>query len=213
MLSVIISFRQVNFVICDNICALGRFVRHARRRDRTMSSQLIAALTFVLDAFHVHNHASCTDPNHAFYMPEVQLSAHPDLQNVNTQTCEHMSAWMDTLCPMLQTMIRNVFKMFRLLVGHYYNLFVAGCLGSRATWRRGRRSQCGQETHCPSAAVTAGTAETTQSDSSLVSVGYELHLARNPHGVGLCLGNNDNDIGCVNRDIPNLHAEECGQPC
>ena len=73
MLAAACTRRSLKFVVYDNACALGRFVRGlARRRSTSSATAAVSSnLLYVLDRWHEHNHSACLDPGHVLYMPEV----------------------------------------------------------------------------------------------------------------------------------------------
>ena len=63
------SRRDIKYVFCDHACALGRYVRHTSRMNRTEVAQQMADMKYVLDGLHVDNHA-CVNPVRPLHMPE-----------------------------------------------------------------------------------------------------------------------------------------------
>eukprot|EP00973_Karenia_brevis_P010407 1413142-Karenia_brevis.AAC.1 len=100
LLSRVVRHRSIRYVIYDNACALGRFIRHPSRCHRTDASARMAAMTYVIDGLHVQGHTACTNPSHNLYMPEVLRTNHEELNGVNTQTSEQFFAWADGYCNM-----------------------------------------------------------------------------------------------------------------
>ena len=160
----------LRYVMYDNACALARYARHPCRAGRTLTSQAMAAFTYVLDGFHRHNHTACLDPGHAMFLPEVRRESHPELQGVNSQTAEQFFAWADAFVPGCSAMAPAVFRTFMLILAHWYNLRVCDAVPSRSRKTR---------TQSPGPRAAAST-------SPRVPVGEapRLRLRRNPYGVG-----------------------------
>ena len=117
-------YRRIRFVVYDNACALAHFARRASRATRTHICRLLAAITFVLDRFHIRNHTACLQPDHHRYMPEVDVYAHAELQGVNTAICESFNAWLDRFAYSVHSMHPAQFRVFILLLAHLWNTFI-----------------------------------------------------------------------------------------
>ena len=126
LLGTVVNKRSVQFVFYDNACALARFSRMPSRSGGTDISRRLADLVLVLDSFHIGNHTACVDPDNSLYMPEVLRNQHGEIQDVNTQSCEQFFAWIDDLCPIAYSMTPAVYKMFVLLVSHWFNELICG---------------------------------------------------------------------------------------
>ena len=154
-------------------------------RDRTPAAAAMAALTYVLDSFHQANHTACLDSSHPLYMPEVLRSRHSQLNGVNSQTAEQFLAWMDAFVGFASNMAPYVFRVFTMLLAHWFNVRVA----QQAPPKRPRpHRRSGTPTPVPSASsasTAVDAAEPTASSPALAQpAGTDLTLRRNPRGVG-----------------------------
>lgn len=117
----IVALRQVDYVIYDNACLLGRFIRNQQRRSRGSIPFQAARLNFVLDRFHARNHRACLDPSHSLFMPEVNINQHPALQNRNTAWNEIWNSWVDNMVPQVRQMSADVLSVFVYIVADLWN--------------------------------------------------------------------------------------------
>ena len=125
------SRRDVQFVVYDNACMLARFVRNraARRRGRGSSTlqQLASECNYVLDRFHARNHRACLNPQHALYLPEVDIARHPTLAALNTSQNEQWNNWLGHFSHTLRHMHFRTMELYLLLVADLWNTFVVPC--------------------------------------------------------------------------------------
>lgn len=117
----IVARRQLDYVIYDNACLLGRFIRNQHRRSPGSISFQAARLKYVLDRFHARNHRACLDPSHPLFMPEVNINQHPPLKNRNTAWNESWNSWIDNMVPQVRQMSADVLPVFIYLVAHLWN--------------------------------------------------------------------------------------------
>ena len=175
----------LKYAIYDNACALARYARHPLRRDRTPAASAIAALTFVIDSFHVANHTACITEGHDFFLPEVRRERHPQLAAVNTQTAEQFFSWADPFVRSTASMTPSVFQAFVLILVHLYNSIVCGDSAAQLRRRPNRRR------NAPAAAaplrprVRASENEPGHVAAAPPAPVVVLRFRRNPHGVGL----------------------------
>ena len=105
MLAAVCTRRSLKFVVYDNACALGRFVRGlARRRAGSSSTAAVSShLLYVLDRWHEQNHTACLDPSHRLYMPEVHMDQYSELNDYDSTLSETFNAWLELFCPVHAT--------------------------------------------------------------------------------------------------------------
>lgn len=121
VLGEVIARRQLEYVIYDNACLLGRFIRNQHRRCSGSISFQAANLLYVLDRFHARNHRACLDPSHPLFMPEVNINQHPALQGRNTAWNESWNSWVDNMVPQVRQMSADVLEVFVYLVAELWN--------------------------------------------------------------------------------------------
>jgi len=121
VLSIVAARRQLEYVIYDNACFLGRFIRNQRRRFPGSIPEQIAGLRFVLDRWHAQNHRACLDPTHSLYMPEVDISQYPALRDRNTAWNESWNSWIDNVVPQVRHMTADALAVYALLLAELWN--------------------------------------------------------------------------------------------
>ena len=175
----------LKYAIYDNACALARYARHPLRCGRTPAASAIAALTFVIDSFHVANHTACITEGHDFFLPEVRRERHPQLAAVNTQTAEQFFSWADPFVRSTASMTPSVFQAFVLILVHLYNSIVCGDSAAQLRRRPSRRR------NTPAAAAPlrprsrASENEPGHGAAAPPAPVVVLQFRRNPRGVGL----------------------------
>ena len=160
-------------MIYDNACALARYSRHLIRCNRTTTAKQICDLKFVLDSFHVANHTACIDPKHPQYLWEVIRANHPDLTDVNTQTCEQLFSWLDGFVKPVRYMRPVVMKIYVFLLLHFYNKYIVSESRSNPNDPNSRPDRKKVRVKVKSTA-----------DNSFSNRTSLVELRRNPHRVG-----------------------------
>ena len=144
MLAAVCTRRSLKFVVYDNACALGRFVRGlARRRAGSSSTAAVSShLLYVLDRWHEQNHTACLDPSHRLYMPEVHMDQYSELNDYDSTLSETFNAWLELFVPCTRHMLPATFDVYIILLSVLWNERVVA-----------RRSSCPAASSQPAAAA------------------------------------------------------------
>ena len=113
---------SIRYIIYDNACKLGRFIR--KRAARTGTMQQLAQCRFVLDRWHRSNHTACLTPEHRLYMPEVDIDSHPPLAHLNSSWNGSWNAWLDRFVPPARSMSAAMLEVYALLLVDLWNTHV-----------------------------------------------------------------------------------------
>ena len=175
----------LSYAIYDNACALARYARHPLRRERTPAASAIAALTFVIDSFHLANHTACITEGHDFFLPEVRRERHPQLAEVNTQTAEQFFSWADPFVRSTASMTPAVFQAFVLILVHLYNSVVCNDSAARRRPRPARRRNGGPAPVPLRPRRAPSENEAVQDAPAPPAPVVVLRFRRNPRGVGI----------------------------
>lgn len=153
--------------------------------DRTQAASAIAALTFVIDSFHVANHTACITEGHDFFLPEVRRERHPQLAGLNTQTAEQFFSWADPLVQSTASMAPSVFQAFVLILVHLYNSIICNDSATQIRRRPNRR----HNNPAAAAPVRPGRRPCEDEPGPIAAAPpapvVVLRFRRNPCGVGL----------------------------
>ena len=122
MLGEIYRRRRIRFVVYDNACFFARYARCRSRRLRTHADFALASLTYVLDRWHQNNHVACLDPQHRFYMPEVNIAQYPELTDLPTTYNETWNSFIDGYATHVQSMHPATLGVFKWLLADLWNV-------------------------------------------------------------------------------------------
>jgi len=109
------TVKDIETICYDDACHLKKFAQNKTRCLLTATSQRMAKMTMVVDRFHFKNHVD------SWCKQNCNPYSSDDLQEVNTEVCEQLFAWLSRFPHMTKHMNRWRFLFIILYVLDNHN--------------------------------------------------------------------------------------------